>query len=170
MMTRRFACIDCSDSHEVQDPITTECQCSCHAPISVQNAPQPSPKPGTARPTWELVVEDLDQRAATLAQLRADAVSRDQIGAAKYGIRHQHDNGRDHLVDAYQELLDGALYLRAEIEQRKKLLAELELLRAMVDIAAKMLGRQTRTDVSEVKAELLGNARDQLAFQRGNRP
>lgn len=30
------------------------------------------------------------------------------------------DNGRDHLVDAYQEALDLAVYLRAEIEKRKK--------------------------------------------------
>ncbi len=69
------------------------------------NTPEPAPKPGTARATWGLVF--------------ADMLERDAAGAAKYGIRHQHDNGRDHLVDAYQEALDLALYLRAEIEKRK---------------------------------------------------
>lgn len=69
------------------------------------NTPEPAPKPGTARATWSLVM--------------ADMLERDATGAAKYGIRHQHDNGRDHLVDAYQEALDLALYLRAEIERRK---------------------------------------------------
>lgn len=69
------------------------------------NTPEPAPKPGVARATWSLVM--------------ADMLERDATGAAKYGIRHQHDNGRDHLVDAYQECLDLALYLRAEIEKRK---------------------------------------------------
>lgn len=69
------------------------------------NTPEPAPKPGVARATWSLVM--------------ADMLERDAAGAAKYGIRHQHDNGRDHLVDAYQEALDLALYLRAEIEKRK---------------------------------------------------
>lgn len=69
------------------------------------NTPEPAPRPGTARATWSLVM--------------ADMLERDAAGAAKYGIRHQHDNGRDHLVDAYQEALDLALYLRAEIEKRK---------------------------------------------------
>lgn len=45
---------------------------------------------------------------------------RDEFGAKKYGIGHQHDNKRDHLIDAYQEALDLALYLRAEIEERKR--------------------------------------------------
>lgn len=45
---------------------------------------------------------------------------RDGIGEKKYGVRHQHDNGRDHAVDAYQESLDQTLYLRAEIERQKQ--------------------------------------------------
>ena len=65
----------------------------------------PPPKAGTAPPTWDLVL--------------ADMKARDAAGAAKYGVRHQHDNGRDHLQDAYEEALDLAVYLRAEIERRK---------------------------------------------------
>lgn len=149
---------------------TIPCLCSCHAPISAQNAPQPPPKPGTARPTWDLVVADLDERAATLQLLRADAVERDLIGAAKYGVRHQHDNGRDHLVDAYQENLDQGLYLRAEIERRKVLTDALELSRTMLDVAARTLGRLTRQDISEVKASLLADAKALLAFMRSSAP
>lgn len=73
------------------------------------NKPQPKPRRGKAKPTWALVVADMRER--------------DSMGAKKYGVRHQHDNGRDHLVDSYQEVLDLACYLRAEIEKRKRLKA-----------------------------------------------
>lgn len=72
--------------------------------VVVHLEPQPTPKPGTSRPTSHLVVEDM------LAKYDA--------GAVKYGTQHQHDNGRDHLIDGYQEVLDLACYLRAEIEKR----------------------------------------------------
>lgn len=68
------------------------------------NAPQPAPKPGTSRHTVDLV--------------QADLAERKRMGVAKYGVAHQADNGRAHLVDAYQEVLDLAVYLRAEIERR----------------------------------------------------
>lgn len=66
---------------------------------------QPPPKSGTATPTWALVIIDMN--------------ARDEMGERKYGVRHQADNGRDHLQDAYEEALDLACYLRAEIEKRK---------------------------------------------------
>ncbi len=72
--------------------------------VDVMDGPQPAPKPGTAPATWNLVMADMRKR--------------DRMGAAKYGVRHQHDNGRDHLRDAYEEALDLAVYLRAEIERR----------------------------------------------------
>lgn len=67
--------------------------------------PQPRPVTGTAPHSIDLVAADLVERKA--------------FGVAKYGTPHQHDNGRDHLVDAYQEVLDLAVYLRAEIERRR---------------------------------------------------
>lgn len=76
-----------------------------HTCAASPNTPEPPPKVGVATPTWELVMRDMAER--------------DRTGEAKYGVRHQHDNGRDHLVDAYQECLDQALYLRAEIEKRR---------------------------------------------------
>lgn len=69
------------------------------------NDEQPPPERGLAKATWDLVIADMKER--------------DLIGATKYGVRHQTDNGRDHLVDAYQEALDLCVYLRAEIERRK---------------------------------------------------
>ena len=70
------------------------------------NTPQPKPKTTTSTAVWDLVIADMKER--------------DHIGRAKYGVPLQHDNGRDHLVDAYQEALDLAVYLRAAIEARKK--------------------------------------------------
>jgi hypothetical protein len=69
------------------------------------NTPQPAPQLGTAPATWDLVLADIRERDAT--------------GAKKYGVRHQHDNGRNHLVDLYQELLDAVVYVRAELEERR---------------------------------------------------
>ncbi len=65
---------------------------------------QPTPKPNANRPIWELVVEDMQER--------------DRIGYKRYGTRLQAHNGRDALIDAYQEALDLAVYLRQTIEER----------------------------------------------------
>jgi len=70
----------------------------------------PPPKPGKAPATWSLVIRDMRQR--------------DRTGAKKYGVRHQHDNGRNHLQDAYEEALDLAVYLRAEIEKQRRLMRQ----------------------------------------------
>ena len=43
---------------------------------------------------------------------------RNRIGTEKYGTPLQSHNGRDALVDAYQEILDAAVYLRQAIEER----------------------------------------------------
>ncbi len=55
----------------------------------------------------------------TVDLVQADFTARKAFGLAKYGVAHQHDNGRDHLQDLYEELLDAAVYVRAEIEKRK---------------------------------------------------
>lgn len=66
-------------------------------------APQESPKTGGAD-IVALVIQDMNARAA--------------LGEAKYGIRLQAHNGRDPLVDAYQEALDLAIYLRQVLEEK----------------------------------------------------
>lgn len=48
----------------------------------------------------------------------ADFQARDAFGAKKYGTRLQPHNGRDAMLDAYQEVLDLACYLRQLIYER----------------------------------------------------
>lgn len=46
-----------------------------------------------------------------------DMYARDEVGRERYGTPLTAGNGRDSLVDAYQELLDGAVYLKTEMIQ-----------------------------------------------------
>lgn len=76
----------------------------CEARIKHGVADQPAPKPTTGTPVWELVI--------------ADMKARDKTGRKRYGTPLQAHNGRDALVDAYQEALDLSVYLRTAIEER----------------------------------------------------
>lgn len=67
--------------------------------------PQPDPIPNKSKPVWEMVIEDMHERDLTCGK--------------KYGTRLQIHNGRDFLVDAYQEALDLVVYLRGLIEEDK---------------------------------------------------
>jgi hypothetical protein len=66
---------------------------------------QPTPEPNQSKSVWDLVIEDMQ--------------TRDEFGRKKYGTPLQAGNGRDALVDAYQEALDLCVYLRQAIEERK---------------------------------------------------
>lgn len=68
--------------------------------------PQQDPREGKT-PILPLVITDM--------QNRSDA------GAKKYGTVLKSDNGRDPLVDAYQEAIDLVMYLRQAIEERNTL-------------------------------------------------
>lgn len=70
----------------------------------VDSTSQPTPTPSTGPALWELV--------------EADMQGRDTFGKHKYGIRLQPHNGRDFLVDAYQEALDLVVYLRGVMYER----------------------------------------------------
>lgn len=67
---------------------------------------QPMPIPNESVPIWDLVIEDMKER--------------DLVGRQRYGTPLQTNNGRDALLDAYQEALDLAVYLRQAIEERKQ--------------------------------------------------
>jgi hypothetical protein len=67
-------------------------------------APQPAPLPTDGPAIWDLVIADMRER--------------DRLGREKYGRPLQAHNGRDALVDAYQEALDLCVYLRQAIEER----------------------------------------------------
>lgn len=50
----------------------------------------------------------------------ADIEERKALGIRKYGTALQSGNGRDMLRDAYEEVLDLAIYLRGEIDGRER--------------------------------------------------
>jgi hypothetical protein len=71
------------------------------------------------RPTWNLVIDDLramqdriDTPSPTLAAVIQDANRRDFTGIRRYGVSLHPHNGRDSLTDAYEEYLDGAVYIK----------------------------------------------------------
>lgn len=65
-------------------------------------APQPAPVGGNSDdPVFVLVMQDLASRA--------------RVGKTKYGTYLYPFNGRNALIDAYQEQLDGAQYIRQAI-------------------------------------------------------
>lgn len=66
---------------------------------------QEAPKANDREHIWDLVIQDMKQR--------------DADGAKKYGTHLQAFNGRNPLVDAYQEALDLVVYLRQAIEEQR---------------------------------------------------
>lgn len=97
--------IDCSTASE----ILYRCS-NCHElvrpppPWTPVPEVQPDPIPNSHPAAWSLVI--------------ADMAARDIEGTAKYKTRLQPHNGRDTLLDAYQEALDLAVYLRTAIYER----------------------------------------------------
>lgn len=73
-------------------------------PRSAAATPEPPPAPGR-RDIWPLVVADIQARV--------------EAGKQKYGTVLQADNGRDSLMDAYQEAIDLVMYLRQAIAERE---------------------------------------------------
>ena len=51
--------------------------------------------------------------------VRVDLEDRERVGIERYGTPLQPFNGRDPLIDAYQEALDLACYLRQAIAERR---------------------------------------------------
>jgi hypothetical protein len=74
-------------------------------PTTSANVEQPAPIMNTSTPIWELVIADMHER--------------DHVGRQRYGTPLQAHNGRDALLDAYQEALDLVVYLRQAIEERQ---------------------------------------------------
>jgi hypothetical protein len=93
--------------------------------VNERIAPQPPPKSG-AISVWPLVIADVKRRLPPTDVCRGflviDMEARDKFGRDKYGSPLQTLNGRDPLVDAYQEALDLCVYLRQHAEEEKALL------------------------------------------------
>jgi hypothetical protein len=71
--------------------------------VSKKIKDQPPPKRTKSQPIWNLVIRDMQ--------------ARDRVGRKRYGMPLQAFNGRDALMDAYQEALDLVVYLRQAIEE-----------------------------------------------------
>ena len=65
---------------------------------------QPDPIENDLPAVWGLVIEDMQ--------------ARDALGRERYGTPLQPFNGRDALMDAYEESLDLCVYLRQVIYER----------------------------------------------------
>lgn len=77
---------------------------------------QPAPIKNENRAIQDLVIEDL-QTWVSNARWRVigDIQARKEVGLQRYGTLLQAYNGRDALMDAYQEALDLAQYLKQAI-------------------------------------------------------
>lgn len=67
---------------------------------------QPLPKVNDRPFVQDMVIADIEARKA--------------LGIRKYGTALQSGNGRDMLQDAYEEVLDLAIYLRGAIDERER--------------------------------------------------
>lgn len=74
--------------------------------------PQPPPTPGHGDVWLDVYVRALANPLVPFA-LVDDMYRRRAQGIARYGTPLQYDNGRDAMVDAYQEYLDGVAYAHA---------------------------------------------------------
>ena len=78
----------------------------------VANQPQPYNPVGDQPSIQALVRQDLEER--------------ERVGIQRYGMPLKAFNGRDAKVDAYQEILDLACYLRQDIEEGNRTVAHLK--------------------------------------------
>jgi hypothetical protein len=84
------------------DADTTALPPQLRRPRDAHDQPLPTPNDGPS-------IHDL---------VAADIAARKALGTSRYGTFLQPHNGRDSLLDAYQEALDLACYLRQAIAER----------------------------------------------------
>lgn len=76
---------------------------------------QPNPIGNDKVAIWEEVIKDFIESfedSAVKTALLKDMTDRDNWGRSKYGVPLQPFNGRDSLVDVYQEFLDAIVYTK----------------------------------------------------------
>jgi hypothetical protein len=94
--------------------------------VSIVDQPPPATR-GDLAASWDQVVADVIAkypRSVIWAQhqdlvdlIVSDMRDRDRIGRERYGTPLTAHNGRDQLVDLYQELLDASVYARSAIAE-----------------------------------------------------
>jgi hypothetical protein len=93
--------------------------------VSNANAEQPPPS-GGGEEVWPLVIAkwEASRDHANRDRVIADMRERDAIGRERYGTPLRASNGRDAILDAYQEALDLRVYLeQARAEGRLSYIA-----------------------------------------------
>lgn len=113
------------------------------------STPQPTPTKNVGEAVYDLFYKDLEssevfhiERQSSSASrliglVLVDAKERDKIGEKKYGTRLGLTDGRDDLIDPYQEALDLCVYLRKSIQISPnwlKRIAYQNALRCLLDI------------------------------------
>lgn len=100
-----------------------------YAAATARVVDQPPPTPTDRRPAWEIVIDHMRIRAerhhragahsaaGVVERIMGDMRERDLIGRERYGVPLTAGNGRNHLVDAYQEELDKTVYLAAFLDE-----------------------------------------------------
>lgn len=73
-------------------------------------ADQPQPRVSTGAEVWPEVIARAEAEGLS-PDVIADMRERDQVGRDRYAMPLRRGDGRDHLVDAYQEALDLCAYL-----------------------------------------------------------
>lgn len=92
--------------------------------MSLNDEEKPPTAHDPARPySWDIVKERIGDYFATepiKVAVFKDIEERDAMGTAKYGTRLQSGNGRDALVDLYQEALDCVVYSATAIDDHQR--------------------------------------------------
>lgn len=91
----------------------------------MQMLDQPPPIATDRRPAWDIVIEHVERRrdanaygkTGVVDRVITDMRDRDLVGRQRYGVHLTSGNGRDHMVDAYQELQDACVYLVAQLDE-----------------------------------------------------
>jgi hypothetical protein len=95
---------------------------------------QPSPIPGQ-QPVLPTVIRCMEM--ADCREIIPDLESRARMGYQRYGTYLMTHNGRDALMDCYQELLDGLMYVhQAMMERNEEGVHRLSRIRMYITVAA----------------------------------
>lgn len=76
---------------------------------------QPTPRKNDELSAHATFIDKIQK--SPLQILTRDIISRQYKGLETYGVPLQPNNGRDSLIDAYQELLDALVYLECKVRE-----------------------------------------------------
>jgi len=98
--------------HDRRGCTVWRCDCVCFVEANKATA---TDEIGAAKPQ----VKPQGKGAEIAELVKADIEARAQMGETKYGERLRANNGRNALMDLYQEILDAAMYIRQRLEEEK---------------------------------------------------